>query len=43
MFSGCHSVHECVRPPVRADRQATECHQTLVDDVVQATGELVMF
>jgi len=51
MFSGCLSlsVSVCVRASVRAllacylSNQWTEFHQNLVDDVVEATDELIRF
>ena len=47
MFSGCPSVSACVRPGVRPvsniSNQRTEFHQTLVDDVVWGTDELIRF
>ena len=49
MFSGCLSVSWCIRPSVRPGvrrvdtNQWTDFHQTLVDDVVEATDELIRF
>ena len=50
MFSGYSSVSGCVRPGVLGvstisykPLEGMEFHQTLVDDVVEATGDVIRF
>jgi len=49
MFSGCPSVSACVHPSIHPSikvcrmNQRTEFHETLVDDVLQATDGWIRF